>query len=30
MNLQADYDLRRARVKDWPKVERRVRILAAE
>ena len=30
MNLQADYDLRRARAKDWPKVERRVRILAAE
>jgi addiction module HigA family antidote len=30
MNLQADYELRRARAKDWPKVERRVRILAAE
>ena len=30
MNLQSDYDLRCARAKDWPKVERRVRILAAE
>jgi antitoxin HigA-1 len=30
MNLQADYDLRRARLGDWAKVERRVRILAAE
>ena len=30
MNLQADYDLRRARASDWPKVERRVRVLAAE
>ena len=30
MNLQASYDLRRARAIDWPKVERRVRILAAE
>jgi hypothetical protein len=30
MNLQADYDLRRARSGDWPKMERRVRILAAE
>src|SRR5215510_2671865 len=30
MNLQADYDLRRARASDWPKVEKRVRILAAE
>jgi addiction module HigA family antidote len=30
MNLQSDYDLRRARTKDWPKVEKRVRILAAE
>jgi addiction module HigA family antidote len=30
LNLQADYDLRRARAKDWPKVERRVRVLAAE
>jgi antitoxin HigA-1 len=30
LNLQADYDLRLARVKDWPKVEPRVRVLAAE
>jgi addiction module HigA family antidote len=30
LNLQADYDLRLARARDWPKVERRVRILAAE
>jgi addiction module HigA family antidote len=30
MNLQASYDLRRARATDWPKIERRVRILAAE
>ena len=30
MNLQADYDLRRARAGNWAKAERRVRILAAE
>ncbi|HEY7666294.1 MAG TPA: HigA family addiction module antitoxin [Xanthobacteraceae bacterium] len=30
MSLQADYDLRRARATDWPNVERRVRVLAAE
>ena len=30
LNLQADYDLRLARAKDWPKVEPRVRVLAAE
>lgn len=30
MNLQSDYDLRRARASDWPKIERRVRVLAAE
>ncbi len=30
MNLQASYDLRLARTNDWPKIERRVRILAAE
>ena len=30
MNLQADYDLRCARMRDWPKAERRVRTLAAE
>jgi addiction module HigA family antidote len=30
LNLQSDYDLRRARAGDWPMVERRVRVLAAE
>jgi antitoxin HigA-1 len=30
LNLQSDYELRRARANDWPRVERRVRILAAE
>ena len=30
LNLQSDYELRLARAKDWPKVEKRVRILAAE
>jgi antitoxin HigA-1 len=30
LNLQSSYDLRRCRAKDWPKIERRVRILAAE
>jgi addiction module HigA family antidote len=30
LNLQTGHDLRRARVKDWPKGEPRVRILAAE
>lgn len=30
MNLQASYDLRRARLTDWPKLEPRVRVLAAE
>jgi len=30
MNLQASYELRLARAKDWPKIERRVRIMAAE
>lgn len=28
MNLQADFDLRRARANDWPKIEKRVRMLA--
>lgn len=28
LNLQSDYELRRARVRDWPKVEPRVRVLA--
>ncbi len=30
LNLQSDYDLRLARAREWPKVEPRVRILAAE
>lgn len=30
MNLQASYDLRCARANDWPKIEPRVRIMAAE
>ena len=30
LNLQTDYDLRRARAEDWPKVEGRVRVLAGE
>jgi antitoxin HigA-1 len=30
LNLQADYDLRLARAKEWPKVEPRVRVLASE
>ena len=30
MNLQAGYDLRKARAADWAKIERRVRVLAAE
>ncbi len=30
LNLQSDCELRRARAKDWPKVERQVKILAAE
>lgn len=30
MNLQASYDLRRARTADWPAIEPRVRVLAAE
>jgi addiction module HigA family antidote len=30
MNLQASYELRRSRATDWPKVEPRVRVLAAE
>jgi addiction module HigA family antidote len=30
MNLQASYELRLARTRDWPKIERRVRVLAAE
>lgn len=30
MNLQAGYELRRARTHDWPQAERRVRVLAVE
>jgi addiction module HigA family antidote len=30
MSLQASYELRRARAAEWPRIERRVRILAAE
>jgi addiction module HigA family antidote len=30
MNLQASYDLRRARATEWPQLEPRVRVLAAE
>jgi antitoxin HigA-1 len=29
LNLQADYDLRRARASEWAKIEPRVRVLAA-
>jgi addiction module HigA family antidote len=30
MNLQADYDLRQERAANWARIERRVRVLAAE
>ena len=30
MNLQAGYELRKARAGDWPRIEKRVRVLAAE
>ena len=30
LNLQSDYDLRRARATDWPKIEPRVRVLASD
>ncbi len=30
LNLQSDYDLRRARASDWPRIEPRVRVLAGE
>jgi addiction module HigA family antidote len=30
MSLQGSYELRRARATDWPRIERRVRVLAAE
>ena len=29
LNLQSDYDLRRARASEWPRIEPRVRVLAA-
>jgi addiction module HigA family antidote len=30
MNLQAGFELRKARQHDWPKIEKRVRVLAVE
>ena len=30
LNLQSDYDLRRARASEWVKIEPRVRVLATE
>ena len=30
MNLQAGYELRKARLHEWPRIEGRVRVLAAE
>ena len=30
LNLQSDYNLRRARAHDWPKAEPRVRVLTAK
>jgi addiction module HigA family antidote len=30
MNLQAGFELRKARADEWPKIERRVRVMAAE
>jgi addiction module HigA family antidote len=30
LNLQADYDLRRARASEWPEIEPRVRVLAMD
>jgi plasmid maintenance system antidote protein VapI len=30
LNLQSDYELRRAKDGEWPRIERRVRVLAAE
>lgn len=30
MNLQAGYELRKARAEEWPKIEKRVRVMAAE
>ena len=30
MNLQSGYELRQARASEWPTIERRVRVMAAE
>lgn len=30
MNLQAGYELRKARAEEWPRIEKRVRVMAAE
>lgn len=30
MNLQAGFELRKARLHEWPKIEKRIRMLAAE
>lgn len=30
MNLQAGFELRKARAEEWPKIEARVRVMAAE
>ena len=30
MNLQAGFELRKARRQEWPKIEKRVRVLTAE
>jgi addiction module HigA family antidote len=30
MNLQAGFELRKARADEWPKIERRVRVMAEE
>ncbi|MBZ0140731.1 MAG: HigA family addiction module antidote protein [Pseudorhodoplanes sp.] len=30
MNLQAGYELRKARTTEWPRIEKRVRVMAAE
>jgi antitoxin HigA-1 len=30
LNLQSDYDLRRARAREWARIEPRVRVLAAK
>lgn len=30
MNLQAGYELRKVRTQEWPRIEKRVRVMAAE